>query len=194
MKKLIELYFVFFRIGLFTFGGGYSMLPMLESEIVERRKWATHEQLLDYFAVSQCTPGIIAVNAATFIGYSERGITGAAFATSGVVMPSFLIILVVASLLQNFENIPEVAHAFAGVRAAVAALILAAVIQLFKNNILCKKKTTEPFGTFVLRSIPPLVICIFAFIGVVFWRLSPVFIAITAAVAGILLRRSQDVS
>ena len=165
------LFSSFFRIGLFTFGGGYAMLPMLERECVESHPWATRDELLDYFAIAQCTPGVIAVNTATFIGSSERGALGAAVATFGVVCPSIIIILIIAALLTNFAHIPEVQYAFDGIRVAVAALILNAVIKLFKSNL---KKPVS------------IIICLLAFAAEVFLDLSPVAVVLTAGAFGIL--------
>ena len=135
MKELLNLFFSFAKIGLFTFGGGYAMLPMLKREIVETRKWATDDELMDYFAIGQCTPGVIAVNTATFIGCKRRGILGGIFATLGVIFPSIVIITVIAAFLKNFADYPLVKHAFAGIRVAVCALILNAVLKLGKNAL-----------------------------------------------------------
>ncbi|MDD3921386.1 MAG: chromate transporter, partial [Eubacteriales bacterium] len=139
-----DLFTSFFRIGLFTFGGGYAMLPMLQREVVEKRGWATEEELLNYFAVGQCTPGIIAVNTATFVGYKQKKTMGGVVATLGVVIPSIIIITAIAALLSNFAHIPAVQHAFSGIRIAVAALIVSAVIRLFRANVLQKSKESEP--------------------------------------------------
>ena len=106
MKELFELFWMFFRIGGFTFGGGYAMLPMIQHEIVEKRKWATDEEIMNYYAVGQCTPGVIAVNTATFIGYKRKGIPGGIFATLGVIAPSIVIITVIAAFIGNFSHIP----------------------------------------------------------------------------------------
>ena len=119
MPLLLDLFCAFFRIGLFTFGGGYAMLPLLQREIVEKKKWATEEEMLDYFAVGQCTPGVIAVNTATFVGFKEKKLSGAIFATLGIVSPSLVIITVIAALLSNFAHIAAVQNAFAGIRVAV---------------------------------------------------------------------------
>lgn len=131
----LDLFFTFARIGAFTFGGGYAMLPMLQSEIVKKKHWATEDDLLDYFAVGQCTPGVIAVNTASFIGYYKKGIPGCVCATAGVVTPSVVIILIIASLLTNFADLPVVQHALAGIRIAVCVLILQAVIKLFRSGV-----------------------------------------------------------
>ena len=136
MKVIWELYAAFFRIGLLTFGGGYAMLPMLQSEIVEKRKWATEEEVLNYFAVGQCTPGIIAVNTATFIGYKQKKIPGGIVATLGVISPSILIILIIARVLDHYSANLWVAHAFAGVRVAVCALVLSSIVKLWKLSLI----------------------------------------------------------
>ena len=136
MNILIDLFLTFAKVGACTFGGGYAMLPILQREIVEDKKWATEEQLADYYAVGQCTPGIIAVNTATFVGSSQGGIPGGIIATLGVVFPSAAIILAVAAFLSNFMHLEVVAHAFNGVRAGVVALILSSVIKLFKNAVM----------------------------------------------------------
>jgi len=135
MKELVDLFLTFARIGGFTFGGGYAMLPMLQKEVVEGRKWVTEDELMDYYAIGQCTPGIIAVNTATFVGYRVKGILGGIFATLGVVAPSLVIITVIAAFLKNFADYAIVKNAFAGIRICVVALILQAVIKLGKKSI-----------------------------------------------------------
>lgn len=135
MKELIDLYLTFARIGGFTFGGGYAMLPMLQKEIVEGRHWATEDELMDYYAIGQCTPGIIAVNTATFVGFKVRGIIGGIVATLGVISPSVVIITIIAAFLKNFAEYAVVKNAFAGIRICVVALILQAVIKLGKKSV-----------------------------------------------------------
>ena len=135
MKLLWDLYRAFFTIGGLTFGGGYAMLPMLEREIVNKHKWSTSEELLNYFAIGQCTPGVIAVNTATFVGYKTAGIAGGIAATLGVISPSIVIITLIAMLLENFMDIQWVQHAFAGIRVAVCAMIVNSVIKLAKSNL-----------------------------------------------------------
>ena len=135
MNIYLDLFFTFAKVGVCTFGGGYAMLPILQREVVEKRRWATEEQLADYFAIGQCTPGVIAVNTATFVGQTEKGISGGIVATLGVVFPSIVIILIIAAFLQNFADLPLVVHAFNGVRACVCALILSSVLKLRKNTI-----------------------------------------------------------
>ncbi len=173
MKTLIDLFFTFCRIGGLTFGGGYAMLPIIQKEIVEEKKWATEEEVLDYYAVGQCTPGIIAVNTATFIGYKVHGIIGAIVATLGVVFPSLIIITIIAALLKNFANYSIVQHAFSGIRVVVIALIISAILKLAKTSI--KNSTT-------------LIIAIIAFILVAFVNLSPIYIVIAAACIGLILK------
>ena len=173
MKTLIDLFFTFCRIGGLTFGGGYAMIPIIQKEIVEEKKWATEEEVLDYYAVGQCTPGIIAVNTATFIGYKVHGIIGAIVATLGVVFPSLIIITIIAALLKNFANYSIVQHAFSGIRVVVIALIVSAILKLAKTSI--KNSTT-------------LIIAIIAFILVAFVNLSPIYIVIAAACIGLILK------
>lgn len=138
MKLLLDLFLIFARVGGFTFGGGYAMLPMLQKEVVERRKWATHDELMDYYAIGQCTPGIIAVNVATFVGTKLCGFLGALFATLGVITPSIIIIMIIAAFVSGFQDIEAVTHAFNGIRAAVVALILSSVIKLSKKSLVDK--------------------------------------------------------
>ena len=110
MKILSQLYVSWFKMGLFTFGGGYAMLPMIQKEVIEKYHWATEEEIMEYYAIGQCTPGIIAVNTATFVGYYQKGVLGAIAATLGVVSPSFIIIGIIASLISNFSELEVVQH------------------------------------------------------------------------------------
>ncbi|MBD5424205.1 MAG: chromate transporter [Allobaculum sp.] len=135
MNIYLDLFLTFFKIGLFTFGGGLAMLPMLEKEVVNNKKWATYDQLMDYYAIGQCTPGIIAVNTATFVGYSQKKTPGAIVATAGVVTPSVIIIILIASLMTSFADQPIVQHALAGIRIAVCVLIAQAVIKMTKSGV-----------------------------------------------------------
>ena len=171
MGILWDLYRSFFTIGALTFGGGYAMLPMLEREIVTRHKWATQEEILNYFAIGQCTPGIIAVNTATFIGYKCKGIPGGIIATLGVVSPSIVIIGLIAMLLEHFMEILWVQHAFAGIRVAVCALIVSSVIKLLKSGI----KTWWHAA-----------LALVAFIAVALLGLSPVYIVVSCAVLSLI--------
>ena len=135
LKKLFSLFLTFAKIGSITFGGGLTMLPLLTREIVQKKKWATEEELLDYYAVGQCTPGIIAVNTATFIGYYQAGVMGGIFATLGMVTPSVIIITIVASVLQTFMDYPIVASALTGINAIVCALLSHTVITLGRKSL-----------------------------------------------------------
>ena len=135
MRQLSDLFVSFFKIGLFTFGGGYAMLPMLQREIVEKHKWATEDDVLDYYAIGQCTPGIIAVNTATFVGVKLAGALGGAVSTVAVVCPSLIIITIISTILRNFAEYAVVQHAFAGIRVAVAALVVVSVVKLFKKGV-----------------------------------------------------------
>lgn len=134
MKDLLDLFWAFFKIGICTFGGGYAMLPMLEREIVNHHKWCTTDDILDYFAISQCTPGVIAVNTATFVGYRLNGVSGGVIATLGVIFPSIVIITVIAAVLSNFMEYEIVLHAFAGIRIAVCAMIAGTIVKLAKKS------------------------------------------------------------
>ena len=135
MTELFRLFLAFAKIGGFTFGGGLAMLPMMQREIVEHHGWATENELIDYYAIGQCTPGIIAVNVATFIGCKRKGLIGGIFATLGVVAPSVVIITVIAACIQNFQDVSAVQWAFSGIRPAVAALVLDAVLKVGKKSL-----------------------------------------------------------
>ena len=174
MRILWELFASFARIGALTFGGGYAMIPILEREIVDRHGWATSEELMDYYAVGQCTPGVIAVNTATFVGYSVAGVPGGIIATLGVVFPSLVIITVIAGILTNFADLPAVRSAFAAIRVCVCVLIFNAVVKLWKKAV--PDKAT-------------LVLFLLVFLLSVFLDLSPIVFVVLCAVAGIVLTR-----
>ena len=135
MKPYVSLFFTFAKIGACTFGGGYAMLPILQRELVDNKGWATEEELADYYAVGQCTPGVIAVNTATFVGYNRMGWLGGTVATLGVVFPCLVIIMAIAAFLSNFMHLDVVVHAFNGVRAGVVALILSSVLNLLNTSL-----------------------------------------------------------
>lgn len=135
MNEYLQLFLTFAQVGVCTFGGGYAMLPILQREVVEKKGWCTGEELTDYFAIGQCTPGVIAVNTATFVGAKRKGTLGGIIATLGMVFPSVVIITLIAAFLRNFADIPAVGHAFAGVRAAVVALIASSVLKLGKTTV-----------------------------------------------------------
>ena len=138
MKLLIDLFFTFSRVGLLTFGGGYAMLPILQKEVVETKKWATEEEMIDYFAIGQTTPGIIAVNTATFVGHKQHGVLGGIVATLGLVFPSYIIITIIAMFMRNFSDSVILQNAFAGIRVSVYVLILNAVLKLWKSSVVDK--------------------------------------------------------
>ena len=135
MKDLWDLFFTYMKIGFINFGGGYAMLPLLERELVNKRGWTTLDELRDYFAVGQCTPGVIALNVSTFIGEKRKGVAGALAAAAGFLLGPILIILLIAAFLTNFADLPEVQHAFAGIRVCVCVLILQAILRLWKKSV-----------------------------------------------------------
>lgn len=136
IKKILELYLVFLKLGTVCFGGGYAMLPLLQREIVEKRKYATEEEIIDYYAIGQMTPGAIAINVSTFVGYKIAGIPGGIFATLGIITSPIIIITIIASLISNFAEIYYVKCALAGIRAAVLALILKTIITMSKKSVI----------------------------------------------------------
>lgn len=138
LKKLLKLYAVFAQLGACTFGGGYAMLSLLQRTVVEKYHWATEEELMDYYAIGQCTPGIIAINTSTFIGYKLLGLPGAIVATLGFLTPSIIIITIIAAFMQNFASLEIVSRAFSGIRVCVCVLILDAVIKLGKKSVVDK--------------------------------------------------------
>lgn len=174
MSELLHLFLIFARIGGFTFGGGYAMLPIIQEEIVKRLQWATEEEVLDYYAIGQCTPGIIAVNTATFIGYKRRGIPGAIVATAGTITPSVIIITIIAAFFRQFRDIAVVNHAFGGIRVAVVALIFTAVIKMWKSSI---------------RDVTGLFIFAISFGAVAFVKISPIVAIILSGAAGVFMLR-----
>ena len=173
LRQLGELFVSFAKIGVLTFGGGYAMLPMFQRELVEHRGWATEEEIMDYYALSQCTPGPIAVNTATFVGSKRCGVPGGIAATLGVVFPSLVIITVIAAVLSNFAEIPAVRNAFAGIRVCVCVLILNAIVKLWKKSVV---------------DVPTLVIFLAVALLTVFTSVSPVIFVLAAAVAGLLVK------
>ncbi|MBQ2792844.1 MAG: chromate transporter [Oscillospiraceae bacterium] len=177
MKELFDLFFTFARIGGLTFGGGYAMLPMLQREVVEKRGWCTDEELMDYYAIGQCTPGIIAVNTATFVGQKTRGVAGGIMATLGVVAPSLVIITVIAAFIQNFADLAIVQNAFAGIRVCVCVLILNAVLKLLKSSVVDKTTAVIYAVVAILATVTDL---------------SPVVFVLLAGVMGILLKNRKE--
>lgn len=152
MNELLELYLCFLRIGAVNFGGGYAMLPLLQRDLEEKRHWVTTEELMDYFAIGQCTPGIIALNVSTFIGYKKKGIVGAITATLGFLSMPIFIILIVATILRNFAHYPIVQHGFAGIRVCVCVLIIQAILNLWKKSIIDKTCLVLYFIVFLITA------------------------------------------
>ena len=173
LKRLFGLFGAFAVVGVTTFGGGYAMRPALQREVVEKRRWATEEEVMDWYAIGQCTPGVIAVNTATFVGQKQAGVWGGIFATLGVVFPSLVIIMIIAAFIQNFAHLPAVQNAFAGIRVCVCVLILNAVVKLWKKSVVDWK-------TFL--------IFLLVFAGSVFLSISPVLYVLAAALAGIVIK------
>ena len=135
LKDLFTIYFAFFKVGAFTFGGGLAMMPMLQKELIEKKQWLTEEELIDYYAVGQSTPGIIAVNVATFVGYKRAGILGGIFGTLGIISPSLIIIMILANLINSISDYPIVQKALTGINVAVAALLTSVIINFAKKTI-----------------------------------------------------------
>lgn len=174
LKELLELYCTFFRVGAITFGGGYAMLPIMQREIVERKKWATEEELADYYAIGQCTPGAIAVNVATFIGRKYAGIVGGVVATLGVVSPSVVIICVIAALIHNFAEIGWVQDAMGGIRVCVCVFIFNAVVRLIKSAVTDK----VTLGLYLVL-----------FGAAVFFDFSPIYSVVIAGILGVVFTK-----
>ena len=173
MKLLIDMFLTFAKVGVMTFGGGYAMLPILQREVVENKGWATEEELMDYFAIGQCTPGVIAVNTATFIGQKLKGIPGAIFATIGVVFPSLIIISLLAGVIEAFSHLVWVQNAFGGIRVCVCVLIANAVVKIYKKAVVDK----VTLAIFLLVTL-----------GSTLIDVSPVVFVLAAAVAGIAIK------
>ena len=163
-------------MGVMTFGGGMAMLPILQREVVEDRHWATEEELVDYYAIGQCTPGIIAVNTATFVGQKRKGALGGIVATLGMVFPSLVIISILAGLITNFSSVTWVQDAFAGIQVCVCVLIFNAVVKLLKKSVIDKRTS---------------VIFLLVMIGCTLLNLSPVWFVLLAALAGIVLKNLE---
>jgi len=173
--KLLSLFLSFAKVGVMTFGGGYAMIPILEREIVDKQGWASSEELMDYYAVGQCTPGVIAVNTATFIGYRVAGPAGGVAATLGVVFPSVVIICLIAGILTNFADIPAVKSAFTAIRVCVCVLIFNAVVKLWKGAV---------------KDKAGLVLFLIVFVLSLFFDISPVIFVLFCALAGLVLTRT----
>ncbi len=181
MKMLFSIFITFARVGALTFGGGYSMLPLIQREVIEKKQWATEAEVMDYYAVSQCLPGLIAVNTALFIGYKKRGALGGIAAALGVVFPSLVIILVIAMFLQNVLEFTLAQKAFAGIRVVVSALIVQAIVKLWKTGV------RGWFGYAVY--LAALVVALFTGVNIIFIILASVVVGIVYA---LWLRRKGE--
>ena len=173
MGTLFKLFFSFAKMGLFTFGGGYAMLPMIKREVVEKNKWATEDEIMDYYAIGQVTPGVIAVNTATFVGHKVKGLIGSIFATMGMIVPPIIIITLIAIFLKNFSHLMVIKYAFNGIRACVCVQVFQAIFMMAK------------------KSLPDL-ICIVIFILVIIFSvtniLDPTLLVVLAGVTGIIIK------
>lgn len=167
----LSLFLTFFKIGLFTFGGGYAMIPLIQREIVDKKGWISDEDILDIVAIAETTPGPIAVNSATFVGYKTGGFLGAFLATAGVILPSFLIILGISFILRKFESLPVIQYAFNGIRAGVLALIIRALLSMYKQ---CPK------------NLPSYLLMILSFAGVVFLKINILVVILLCAILGLV--------
>ena len=173
LKELFEIYFTSVRVGAMTFGGGYAMLPILQKEVVEKKPWNTEEEILDYYALAQCLPGIIMVNTLGFVGQKRKGTAGAIASGLGAITPPLIIITIIAALLTAFADVPAVQNAFAGIRVCVCVLIFNSVLKLAKSSIVDK----ITFFIFLLVTV----------LGF-FTDLSPVLFVLLAGFAGIVLK------
>ena len=176
------MFFVFFKIGFVTFGGGMAMLPILERELAQKRGWTTFEDLMDYYAIAQITPGIIAVNVATFLGYKRLGVFGGIITNLGVVFPSLIVISIVAAFLSSIEHIPEVQHALIGMNVAVAAMLTKILWTFIKTTI---KTWKNIFGIFL---------ALFAFCGVAIFKIDSSIFIIFGALSGLAVYGIQNIS
>ena len=167
----LDLFLVFFKIGAFTFGGGYAMIPLIQKEVVDNKKWVTNDDILDIIAIAESTPGPIAINSATFVGFKTAGVLGAFCATFGVVLPSFLIISLISLILTKFQNITAVKYAFNGIRAGVLALIVKALISMYKQ---CPK------------GIISYIVMLFSFIAAAILKIPLLLVIIACALFGLI--------
>lgn len=174
MKQLLDLFFAFFKIGALTFGGGYAMMPIIQAELVNKRRWVEEDEVLDYYAIGQMTPGIIAVNTATFIGYKRGKVIGAIVATLGVVAPSIVIITLIASVFDLFMEQSIIQEAFFGIRIVVVALIASGVVALSKKSLL--DLTTK-------------ILFVASLIVMAVWSPSPIILIVIGAVCGLIFGR-----
>ncbi len=171
MKTLWQLFVTFFKIGAFTFGGGYAMIPLIQKETVENKKWVTDDDILDIIAIAESTPGPIAINSSTFVGYRVAGFWGAFFATLGMVLPSFTIILLISYILREFQDIKAVQYAFNGIRAGVLALLIKALWSMYVK---------------VPKGLVSYIVMALSFILVAFLKLNVIYVLIICALIGLI--------
>jgi len=179
MKKYLEVFLTFLKMGCITFGGGYAVIPIVERELVKKKGWITLEEAMDYYTIAQITPGIIAVNLATFIGDKQKGPLGGILATMGFILPGTTFVIAAAVLIGNFAELPMVQHAFAGIRIAVGALILDTVIKMSKGAFKDNKAVIIFIAVFTISVLPQ---------GIIpaFFR-SPIFLVLVSGLAGLLV-------
>ena len=177
MNLLLDLFLTFAKIGLFTFGGGYAMISLIEHACVEQKQWITHDEMMNVTVIAESTPGPIAINCATFVGYQQRGLVGAAAATVGMVLPSFIIIFLISMVLDRFLEITWIAHAFMGIKIAVGILILDAAVKMIRKM----QKKPLPLAIMCCAFIAMLLIDIFA------WRVSSITLMLIAALVSLVL-------
>ena len=171
-KTLVTLYLTFCKVGVMTFGGGLAMMPMLQKELIEKRGWITDEDLIDYYAIGQSTPGIVAVNVSTFVGYKQAGIAGGIIGTAGIVTPSLIIIMVLANLISSVNDYPWVQKALSGVNVAVAALLTKVTLNFAKNTV---------------KNVFSLALALVSFVLVYFFKVPSFFIIVGAIVLGTVI-------
>lgn len=177
MKKLWQIFITFFKIGAFTFGGGYAMIPLIQRESVEKRKWVTDEDILDIVAIAESTPGPIAINSATFVGYRAAGLLGSVAATLGVVLPSFVVILALSFVLAQFQDLQAVQYAFNGIRAGVLALLIKALWSMYT-------KSPKGWAAYVVMGVSFLITALFS--------INVIFVILGCAVFGIVTSRIME--
>lgn len=175
-KKVLGLFLTFFKIGAFTFGGGYAMIPVIQREIVEKHGWISDDDILDIIAIAESTPGPIAINSATFVGYQVAGFWGAAASTFGVVLPAFTIIYIISFFLRQFEEINAIQYAFVGIRAGVLSLLINAVIKM-------GKKCPKNLFSYIIVALSFAVVAIF--------DVNVLFVIIGCAVSGVVMALSS---
>ena len=177
MREYLELFLTFLKMGCLTFGGGYAMIPIVERELIKRKGWLTMEEVMDYYTIAQITPGIIAVNLSTFVGYKKKGPLGGTLTTIGFILPGATLIIIAAFFIRNVEDYPAVISAFAGIRVAVGALILDTVLKLMK-------------GIFKDWKAVAIYTAAFAFSFV--WGISPMIIVLCAGLTGLFIYRDRS--